>query len=114
VDTLLGSTPPEPAEPEPGEPEPAEPEPATVPACLRAAAAAAPEALAVIDGDTRLTYAELAAQASRFARGLIAAGVAPGDAVALWAPNSARWVVAALGTLTAGAVLVGQHPLQGR
>jgi acyl-CoA synthetase (AMP-forming)/AMP-acid ligase II len=96
VDTLLGSTP----------PQWAGPAPATVPACLRAAATDAPEALAIVDGDRRLTYAQLAGQAGRFARALIAAGIEPGDAVALWAPNSARWVIAALGTLSAGAVLV--------
>ncbi|HTU75781.1 MAG TPA: AMP-binding protein [Trebonia sp.] len=82
------------------------PEPSTVPACLRAAASDAPRALAIVDGDTRLTYAQLAGQAGQFTRALIAAGIGAGDAVALCAPNSARWVVAALGTLGAGAVLV--------
>jgi acyl-CoA synthetase (AMP-forming)/AMP-acid ligase II len=111
VDRLLGSAGPEGTEPEgTGSqwtgPQWTGPGPATVPGCLRAAAAGAPEALAVIDGDARLTYAELAGQAWRFARALIAAGIEPGDAVALCAPNSARWVIAALGTLSAGAVLV--------
>lgn len=77
----------------------------TIPAELRAAAAQTPDAEAVIDGDTRLTYAELAAAADRFARGLMAHGLKAGDRVALWAPNSARWVVAAFGILTAGGVL---------
>jgi HIP---CoA ligase len=81
-------------------------EPSTVPASLRAAAAGAPDALAIVDGGTRLTYAELDRGAGQFARALIAAGIGPGDAVALCAPNSARWVIAALGTLSAGAVLV--------
>lgn len=39
-------------------------------------------------------------------RSVLAMGVRPGDRVALWAPNSARWVIAALGILGAGAVLV--------
>ena len=86
--------------------ESAQAELATVPACLRAAAADAPDALAVVDGDTRLTYAQLADEASVFARALIAAGIGPGDAVALYASNSARWIIAALGTLSVGAVLV--------
>jgi HIP---CoA ligase len=78
----------------------------TVPSCLRTAAADSPDAEAVVDGDLRLTYAELSAQAEQFARALIAAGVRPGEAVSIWAPNSAPWIVAALGALAAGAVLV--------
>ena len=37
---------------------------------------------------------------------MIAAGVERGDRVAVWAPNGRLFVVAALGTVTAGAVLV--------
>ena len=40
------------------------------------------------------------------AAGFVGAGVRRGDRVAIWAPNSARWVVAALGALSAGGVLV--------
>jgi HIP---CoA ligase len=61
---------------------------------------------AVIDGDRRLTYAELAAEADRFGGALVASGIEPGDRVAIWAYNSAEWVVALLGLLRAGAVLV--------
>jgi len=78
----------------------------TVPSCLRAAATDSPDVEAVVDGDLRLTYAELNARADQFARALIAAGVQPGEAVSIWAPNSAQWIVAALGTFAAGAVLV--------
>jgi acyl-CoA synthetase (AMP-forming)/AMP-acid ligase II len=41
-----------------------------------------------------------------YARGFVAAGVAPADRVAVWAPNCAEWMLAALGALRAGAVLV--------
>ncbi|HTZ26403.1 MAG TPA: AMP-binding protein, partial [Streptosporangiaceae bacterium] len=78
----------------------------TVPSCLRAAAADSPDVEAVVDGDLRLTYAALNTRAEQFARALIAAGVRPGEAVSIWAPNSAQWIVAALGTVAAGAVLV--------
>lgn len=37
---------------------------------------------------------------------MIASGVRLGDRVAVWAPNGHRFVVAALGAVTAGAVLV--------
>ena len=40
------------------------------------------------------------------AAALIAAGVAPADRVAIWAPNDCYWVLAALGALSAGATLV--------
>ena len=40
------------------------------------------------------------------ARALMASGVRPGDRVALWSPNSARWIAASFGVYLAGAVLV--------
>ena len=80
--------------------------PLVVPSCLRAAATEVPDAEAVVDGDLRLTWAELSARVDECARALIAAGVQPGEAVSVWAPNSATWIVAALGTFAAGAVLV--------
>jgi acyl-CoA synthetase (AMP-forming)/AMP-acid ligase II len=57
-------------------------------------------------GDVRLTYAQLAPEVDRYARGFVAAGVGAGDRVAMWAPNCAEWMLAALGLLRAGAVLV--------
>ena len=53
-----------------------------------------------------MTYGGLAEEVSVFTRALMASGVSAGDRVALWAPNCAEWVVAALGVLGAGAVLV--------
>jgi acyl-CoA synthetase (AMP-forming)/AMP-acid ligase II len=62
--------------------------------------------LAVIDGPRRLSYTELAAQVRTMARALMAAGVQSGDRVAVWLPNTAHWLVAALGAQSAGASLV--------
>ncbi|TSB18119.1 FadD3 family acyl-CoA ligase [Streptomyces benahoarensis] len=61
---------------------------------------------AVAEGRTRLTYAELGERVERAAAACLAAGVAPGDRVAVWAPNTPDWIVFALGAVTAGAVLV--------
>ncbi len=61
---------------------------------------------ALVDGDVRLTYVQLADHVDRYARGFIAAGTAPGERVAVWAPNCAEWMLCALGALRAGAVLV--------
>ncbi len=62
--------------------------------------------LAVIDGPRRLSYADLAAQARTMTRALMASGVQAGDRVAIWLPNTAHWLVAALGAHGAGASLV--------
>jgi HIP---CoA ligase len=62
-------------------------------------------ALAEPDGP-RLSYAELHERVSVVARALIAGGVGPGDAVAIWSPNTHHWVLGALGALYAGATVV--------
>jgi len=61
---------------------------------------------ALVDGDVRLTFAELRDAVVRAARAHIAAGLGAGDKVAIWAPNIAEWVVSALGVVAAGGVLV--------
>jgi acyl-CoA synthetase (AMP-forming)/AMP-acid ligase II len=61
---------------------------------------------AVIDGDTRLTHAELAAAARTFGAALVDSGVRPGDRVAIWTFNSAEWIISALGLFQVGATLV--------
>jgi acyl-CoA synthetase (AMP-forming)/AMP-acid ligase II len=64
------------------------------------------DAEAVVDGPLRLTFADLV-QRIRCAAGAFADhGVGKGDRVAIWAPNSAEWIVAAFGLMTAGGVLV--------
>lgn len=73
---------------------------------LREMASRLGDAEAIVDGDMRLTYAELDAAVSQLAAAIIGAGILKGDRVAIWAPNSALWVVAALGLQRAGAVLV--------
>ncbi|HVM65852.1 MAG TPA: AMP-binding protein, partial [Acidimicrobiales bacterium] len=73
---------------------------------LRDAAATFGDDTAIVDGTEHVRFSELAARAADAARALIAAGVQPGDRVALWAPNSVRWIVASFGVYAAGAVLV--------
>jgi HIP---CoA ligase len=53
-----------------------------------------------------LSYGELGEAVSQAAAAFIAHGVARGDRVAVWAPNSAEWIVAALVLQAAGAALV--------
>ena len=78
----------------------------TLPSVVRAGARSYPDREAVVDGPIRLTFAELADEVTTFARALIGRGVEPGDRVAIWAPNSWHWVVAAMGIVSAGAVMV--------
>ena len=54
----------------------------------------------------RFSFDELSARVEATTRGMLAAGVAPGDAVAIWAPNCWEWVVALLALQSAGGVLV--------
>ena len=61
---------------------------------------------AVVDGPLRWSFAELADRVCRAAGAFAAAGIAKGERIAIWAPNSAHWIAAAFGVLTAGAVLV--------
>ncbi|MES9522788.1 FadD3 family acyl-CoA ligase [Streptomyces capoamus] len=78
----------------------------TIPELVRWAAGRHPDTEAVVDGRTRITYAELGARIERAAAACLARGVDTGDRVAVWAPNSLDWIVAALGAVSAGAVLV--------
>jgi amino acid adenylation domain-containing protein len=78
-----------------------------------AQAARTPSAVAVIEGERQLDYAELAAASAAIAEGLRRSGVAPGNAVAVCLPRSWQLVCAMLGILRAGAVVVpldGQSP----
>ncbi|MEQ8718674.1 MAG: AMP-binding protein [Acidimicrobiales bacterium] len=60
----------------------------------------------VIDGDVELSYGELWSRAQRLAGGLRAAGTAPGDRVAVLAPNTTVMLEAHTGVPACGAVLV--------
>jgi acyl-CoA synthetase (AMP-forming)/AMP-acid ligase II len=78
----------------------------TIPEALARAAREFGDAEAIVDGPTRLSFAELLGEVRTAARGYIACGIEAGDHVAVWAPNTAHWVIAALGVHYAGARLV--------
>jgi fatty-acyl-CoA synthase len=87
----------------------------TVGGILRAAAAAGPDMLAMVGGvpdpgqRRRWTYAELLAEAEQAARALTAR-FAPGERVAVWAPNLPEWVILEYAAGLAGLVLVTVNP----
>lgn len=64
------------------------------------------DAEAVVDGPLRLTFTEVVERIRCAAGSFADLGVGKGDRIAIWAPNSAEWIVAAFGLLTAGGVLV--------
>ena len=65
-----------------------------------------PDAPALVGGDVRLTYAELAARVFGVARRLREDGVGPEDVVGVGIARSAEMVIAVLGVLAAGAAFV--------
>jgi long-chain acyl-CoA synthetase len=77
---------------------------------LRHAAARAGQRLAVVDGETRLTYPQLDSAVTSAALALIGSGLRPGDRVALQLPTGADFVVLYLGVLRAGLVAVPVNP----
>ncbi|MEO9148404.1 MAG: putative sulfate exporter family transporter [Burkholderiaceae bacterium] len=68
---------------------------------------------AIVDGPTRLSYAELDAAVSRTANLLLSHGLGAGDRVALDALNGAEFVVAYYAILRAGGVVVPLNVLIG-
>jgi fatty-acyl-CoA synthase len=64
------------------------------------------EALVYSDRNLRHTFRDLEREARLIARGLIGAGVARGDRVAVWATNVPEWIVLQFALAKAGAILV--------
>jgi long-chain acyl-CoA synthetase len=61
------------------------------------------------EGPSTQTYAELARRVEALASGLVEAGLARGDAVALFAPESPPWITAALAIIRAGGAVLPVH-----
>lgn len=78
----------------------------TVPKMVRANAKRFGARDALVDGQRHMSFVDVEHEMLGVTRSLIASGVEPGDRVAVWAPNSAAWISAALGTLAARAWLV--------
>ena len=73
---------------------------------LDTAALRDPDALALVDGETRLSYSDLVKQVERLAAGLATRGVAPGDRVALLIGNRLEFVVTLFAAARLGAIAV--------
>ena len=78
----------------------------TTPAALDRAARDYAGHPALITPERSFTFAELRDEVRRTAAAIAGLGVAPGDRVAIWSPNTWHWVVACLAIHHAGAVVV--------
>ncbi len=84
----------------------------TIPGLVEDAAARFGECEALVDihgpsgSTTRLTFDQLADEVAAATRAVVANGIERGDRVAIWAPNCAEWIIAGLGAVAAGALLV--------
>jgi fatty-acyl-CoA synthase len=87
----------------------------TVGGVLREAAERAAETIALVEGTPdqaarrRWSYADLLADAEQVARALLGR-FAPGERVAVWAPNSPEWLLMEFGAALAGLTLVTVNP----
>src|SRR5262249_1843440 len=73
---------------------------------LEAVACFRHDAIAIVDGQRRMSYRELLLRADALARELEARGIGPGDLVGVALPRSAELVVAVVGVVRAGAAYV--------
>ena len=64
-----------------------------------------PDAIAVISGEARVTYAALATRAGRVAAALRAAGIQRGDRIGMLVNNRVEWIELCIGVAALGAVL---------
>jgi fatty-acyl-CoA synthase len=84
----------------------------TIGHALERAAARWPDRPAVIDRGQgiRWTWRELNEQAERFAAGLIALGLRPGDRIGIWSFNRIEWTLTQFAAAKAGLILVTINP----
>ncbi|MER5756412.1 FadD3 family acyl-CoA ligase [Streptomyces sp. NPDC002088] len=78
----------------------------SIPNVVRRAAERYGDAPALVVGEVRWSFRDLERQMIQGVRAALALGIRPGDRVGICAPNSAEWIVAALGVQGAGGIVV--------
>jgi fatty-acyl-CoA synthase len=74
------------------------------------AAYAEREAVVSMPQQRRLTYAQLAREIDRLARGLLGMGYGKGDRIGIWSTNNIEWLLLQMATARIGSVLVNINP----
>ncbi|HWO68553.1 MAG TPA: amino acid adenylation domain-containing protein [Umezawaea sp.] len=82
----------------------------TIPAAVLASAALTPHAVAIVDGEHRWTYAELAEHAGRWRAAILATGVRRGAHAAVLVERGGETIAALLGVLSAGLTYLPIEP----
>ncbi len=85
-------------------------EPSSLSGLVEAQVARTPEAVAVVDGATEITYGELNRRANRLARRLRRLGIGPEKRVGIFVERSADLVVSLLASLKSGGAYVSLDP----
>jgi acyl-CoA synthetase (AMP-forming)/AMP-acid ligase II len=73
---------------------------------LDATASTAGAEPAIIEGERRLTWAEVRAESLRIAAAMLAMGIRRGDHVAIWMPNRSMWLLLWLAAMRIGAAVI--------
>lgn len=68
------------------------------------------DALVVVHQDIHWTFKQYQHEIDRFASGLIALGIKPGDRVGIWATNCVEWCITQYATAKMGAIMVCLNP----
>ena len=58
----------------------------------------------------RWSWSDLLQRVDRFAAGLLAIGLKPGDRLAIWSPNNPQWLITQFATARIGVILVTINP----
>ena len=83
-----------------------DPLPLSIPHAAEAAARRWPDEVALIEAGKTRTFAQLWQECRAAASAMLERGVRNGDRIAIWAPNSSEWVVAAIAAQICGAAIV--------
>uniref|UniRef100_A0A8C6U5V6 Medium-chain acyl-CoA ligase ACSF2, mitochondrial n=1 Tax=Neogobius melanostomus TaxID=47308 RepID=A0A8C6U5V6_9GOBI len=68
------------------------------------------EAVVCVEDGIRKTFEQFHQDVDKFAAGLLALGLKPGDRVGVWGPNSYEWILSQFATAKAGMILVSLNP----
>ena len=68
------------------------------------------EALVVPHQGVRWRYGDFKERVDRFAAGLLALGLEPGDRIGIWSPNNSEWALTQFAAAKAGLILVNINP----